>query len=67
MSKNGGLESKRIRQSIHWMWGQYRRDLVNVSESQDSVQELSRQLVDDMRRGKITPRAAAGKLLQITD
>jgi len=66
MSENGGLEAKRLKQSVHWMWGQYRRELVSQGELQPAVQSLAELLMVNMSRGVITPRAAAGKLLEVT-
>ncbi len=66
MSNNGGLMQKRLKQGVHWMWGQYRRDIVSVSENKHEVKKLSINLIEDMARGRITPRAAAGKLLEVT-
>jgi len=78
MSSNSGLINKRLKQSIHWMWMQYRLNIVNICEKQDNVQKLalgdtkdgkgkgSNGLIKDMEGGFITPRAAAKKLLDVT-
>jgi len=66
MCECGGLTDKRERQSVHWMWGQYRREIVHQGERQVGVQALAAQLLQRLRRGSITPRAAASQLLQAT-
>jgi LAO/AO transport system kinase len=57
------LQKKRSDQSIHWMWGQLKRQIVaHVTES-CSVQEVSVHLNREVEMGHITPRAAAVALL----
>jgi len=66
MSECGGLVEKRVKQSVHWMWGQYRREIVLKSEQQAGVQALAAQLLLHLKQGRVAPRAAAGKLLDAT-
>ena len=66
MSECGGLEAKRMKQAIHWMWSQYRRDIVRYWEDKQFVQDKAAVLRQELAAGRITPRAAAGKLMEIT-
>ena len=57
------LQKKRLNQSTKSMWNQFRRNLVLRHEENEAIQGLASRLESEMALGKLTPRAAAGLLL----
>ncbi len=64
MSLNGELKKKRLMQSRYWMWGQVRKQLINLVEKDQGVQSHGNQLLNDIGNYKITPRKAATKIIE---
>ena len=64
MSLNGELRKKRFMQSRYWMWGQVRKQLINLVEKDEGVQSEGSQLLNDISNYKITPRKAATKIIK---
>lgn len=62
MVANGQLQSKRVQQAVHWMWGQLRRQLIAAAEDDERVQRQAAILEGQLGAGRITPRAAAEQL-----
>lgn len=67
MTSSGALQQKRAHQSIDWMRRQFRRRLVVMAEGREETQRLAASLESDLRDGKTTPRAAATRLLELTN
>jgi LAO/AO transport system kinase len=64
MSLNGELKKKRLMQSRYWMWGQVRKQLINIVEKDERIQTYGSQLLNDISNSKMTPRKAATKIIE---
>lgn len=63
MSKQGMLAERRARQQVAWMWSTVEDRLVGDFRSRPDVRARSQELEESLRRGEITPTAAARQLL----
>lgn len=62
---NGELLRRRSEQAVHWMWGQLRRQAVELVEGDQAVQQRAGGLLSEVGAGRLTPRAAAADLLRV--
>lgn len=63
MLDNGSLIEKRTTQSKQWTLGQFRRLLTETVESDNKWDPHVQELFEEIDRGRMTPRAAASRLL----
>ena len=64
LSGNGGLEEKRRRQLIHWMWSLVEEGLAAAVRSHPEVAPKIEPLEQDILEGRTTPTAAAEQILK---
>lgn len=65
MSSSGSLSNKRIEQAMHWMWAQYRRQIVIENEKREDVKMMASKLKADLTLQRISSRLAAQKLVEL--
>lgn len=65
MSSSGSLSNKRIEQSMHWMWAQYRRQIVIENEKREDVKMTASKLKADLALQRISSRLAAQRLVEL--
>ena len=63
MASAGATDARRAAQARAWMWSEIREDLTETLKSSPGVAEVLPALEADVGAGKITPAAAARKLL----
>lgn len=63
--ESGRLQTKRAAQARYWMW-KHLQNLVRAATTSDpQLQAQAQRLQDDLESGRLTPRVAAGQLLDV--